>query len=84
MRAIFFTIFRLVLGKLWYDVYDNNREQIASLTLHSHHLKDKIQHRSPEFSILDVDEMKEIGHIFPFSTDLEGSEYGNAIAMKSR
>ncbi|CAF3242769.1 unnamed protein product [Rotaria socialis] len=73
---------RLVFGKIWYDVYDGVREHIASLALRKSHIRSKIQHRVPEVSIFDTDETKNIGHIYPFSTDLERSEYGNAVAMK--
>ncbi|CAM4873654.1 unnamed protein product [Rotaria socialis] len=46
------------------------------------HLRGKIQHRVPEFEIIDNDETAHIGRIYPFSTDLERSEYGRAVAMK--
>ncbi|CAF3932868.1 unnamed protein product [Rotaria magnacalcarata] len=78
--SVFF--YRLAFGKVWYDVYDGIREHIASLALRKSHIRSKIQHRVPEVLIFDKDETKDIGHIYPFSTDLERSEYGNAVAMK--
>ncbi|CAF0995401.1 unnamed protein product [Rotaria sordida] len=50
--------------------------------LRKSHLKSKIQHRIPEFEIIDNDETTNIGRIYPFSTDLEHSEYGKAVAVK--
>jgi hypothetical protein len=47
------------------------------------HLKGRIQHRILEFEILDTDEITNIGRIYPFSTDLQRSEYGHAAAVKS-
>ncbi|CAF3348174.1 unnamed protein product [Rotaria sp. Silwood1] len=46
------------------------------------HLRSKIQHRVPEFDIIDNDETTNIGRVYPFSTDLERTEYGKAVAMK--
>ncbi len=51
--------------------------------LRKNHLRGKIQHRVPEFEIIDNDETTNIGRIYPFSMDLERSEYGQAVALKS-
>ena len=51
--------------------------------LRKNHLRGKIQHRVPEFEIIDNDETTSIGRIYPFSMDLERSEYGQAVALKS-
>ncbi len=74
----------MAFAKVWYDIYDNRREHIASLILRKSNLKSKIQHRVPEFEIIDRDETTNIGRIYPFSTDLERSEYGQAVAVKSK
>ncbi|CAF1159481.1 unnamed protein product [Rotaria sordida] len=73
---------RLAFGKVWYDVYDNRRVHIVSLALRKNHIRGKIQHRVPAVSILNSDESKNIGHIYPYSSDLEQTDYGNAVAMK--
>ncbi len=73
----------MAFAKVWYDIYDNRREYTASLVLRKSHLKSKIQHRVPEFEIIDNDETTNIGRIYPFSTDFERSEYGHAVAVKS-
>lgn len=73
----------MAFAKVWYDIYNPRREHLASLILRKSHLKSKIQHRVPEFEILDQDETTNIGRIYPFSTDLGRSEYGQAVAVKS-
>jgi hypothetical protein len=73
----------VAFAKVWYDIYSNTREHIASLILRKSHIKSKIQHRVPEFEIIDRDETTNIGRIYPFSMDLERSEYGQAVAVKS-
>ncbi len=80
---IFILNYRVAFGKVWYDIYDNRREHIASLVLRKNHLKSKIQHRVPEFEIIANDETTNIGRIYPYSTDLERTEYGHAVAVKS-
>ncbi|CAF0779567.1 unnamed protein product [Adineta ricciae] len=50
--------------------------------LRKSHLRGKIQHRVPEFEVIGNDETTNIGRIYPFSTDLERSEYGQAVAVK--
>jgi len=74
----------VAFAKVWYDIYNNTREHIASLILRKSHIKSKIQHRVPEFEIIDRDEITNIGRIYPFSMDLERSEYGQAVAVKSK
>ncbi|CAF1102111.1 unnamed protein product [Rotaria sp. Silwood1] len=73
---------RLAFGKVWYDVYDNRREHIASLALRKNHIKGKIQHRVLQVLIFNGDESKAIGHIYPYSSDLQRTEYGSAVAIK--
>jgi hypothetical protein len=73
----------VAFAKVWYDIYDDRHEHIASLILRKNHIRGKIQHRVPEFEIIDNDETTNIGRIYPFSTDLERSEYGQAVALKS-
>ncbi|CAF0732353.1 unnamed protein product [Adineta steineri] len=72
----------VAFAKVWYDIYDNRREHVASVILRKSHLRSKIQHRVPEFEIIDSDETTNIGRMYPFSTDLERSEYGQAVAVK--
>ncbi len=72
----------MVFGKIWYDVYNNKYEHVISLMLRKSHLLSKIHHRILDFEILDNDEITNIGRIYPFSTDLEQSHYGNAVAIK--
>jgi hypothetical protein len=72
----------LVFGKIWYDVYNNKYEHVISLMLRKSHLLSKIHHRILDFEILDNDEITNTGRIYPFSTDLEKSHYGNAVAIK--
>jgi hypothetical protein len=79
---IFILNYRVAFGKVWYDIYDNRREHIASLVLRKSHIRSKIQHRVPEFEIIGNDETTNIGRIYPFSTDLQRSEYGQAVAVK--
>jgi hypothetical protein len=73
----------VAFAKVWYDIYDNRREHVASVILRKSHIRSKIQHRVPEFEIIDSDETTNIGRIYPFSTDLQRSEYGQAVAVKS-
>lgn len=79
---ILFIDYRVAFGKVWYDIYDNRREHAVSLMLRKGHLRSKIQHRVPEFEIIDNDETTKIGRIYPFSTDLERSDYRKAVAVK--
>lgn len=67
-----------------YDVYNNRHEHVVSLKLCKNYLRDRIQHRTPEFEILSNDETTNIGRISSYSTDFERTEYGHAAAMKSR
>lgn len=87
-RTIFdlytFDLCRIAFAKLWYNIYNNKRERVASLMLRKSHLRRRIQHRTLEFDILDVDQKTKIGRISPFSTNLQGTEYNKAIAMKSQ
>lgn len=73
----------MAFAKVWYDIYDDRREHVATLILRKSHIKSKILHRVPEFIIIGNDETTNIGRIYPFSTDLERSEYGQAVAVKS-
>lgn len=72
----------MAFGKVWYDIYNNGKERVASLILHKNRLRSKIQYVVPEFAIIDNDETTNMGRIHPFSTDIEGTEYGKAVAMK--
>nr|ACD88977.1 hypothetical protein [Adineta vaga] len=81
--SLFFFHYRMAFAKVWYDIYDNRREHVASVILRKSHLRGKIQHRVPEFEIIGNDETTSIGRIYPFSTDLERTEYGQAVAVKS-
>lgn len=76
--------YRVAFAKVWYDIYSDRREHLASVVLRKSHLKSKIQHRVPEFEIIDTDETTNIGRIYPFSTDLERTEYGKAVAVKGK
>ena len=80
---MFFSFFRIAFAKVWYDVFNNKRERMASLMLRKSHLRSRIQHRIREFQILDHDQKTSIGRIYPFSTNLQGTEYRNAVAIKS-
>lgn len=73
---------RLAFGKVWYDLYDRRRERKISLVLRKNHLRGKLQHRVPEFTIIDNDEASQIGRIYLYSTDLQRTEYGQAVAVK--
>ena len=81
---LFLFVDRLAFAKVWYDIYNQRREHQASLMLRKSHLRGKIQHRVPEFEIIGSDETTNIGKIYPFSTDLERSEYRQAVAVKGR
>jgi hypothetical protein len=74
---------RLAFAKFRYDVYNNKHEHVVSLILRKSHLRSKIQHRIVEYEILNNDKRTNIGRIYPFSTNAEGTEYGHAVAMKS-
>ena len=80
---LYFLLCRIAFAKVWYNVYNNKRERVASLMLRKSHLRSKIQHRIPEFDILDVDQKTKIGRISPFSTNLQGTGYRTAVAIKS-
>lgn len=79
---LFLFVDRLAFAKVWYDIYNQRREHQASLILRKSHLRGKIQHRVPEFEIIGNDETTNIGKIYPFSTDLERSEYRQAVSVK--
>lgn len=72
----------MAFGKILYDVFDQHREQRASLMLRKSHLRDKIQHRVPEFEIFRGDTTNHLGKICLFSTDSEQSFYGQAAVVK--
>jgi len=72
----------MAFHKVWYDVYDYRRDHILSVMLKKSHIKRKILHEVPEFEIVGGDETTSIGRIYPYSTDTEMSDYGNAIAIK--
>jgi hypothetical protein len=80
----FLFFYRLAFAKIWYDIYNNKHEHVVSLMLRKNYLRSKIQYRVPEFKILDSDQKTNIGGLYPFSTDLQKSEYGHAVAIKSR
>nr|ACD88951.1 hypothetical protein [Adineta vaga] len=73
---------RLTFGKSCYDVYNSQYEHINTLILRKSYFRSKIQHRISEYEILDRNEIDIIGRIYPFSTDLERSQYGQAVAIK--
>jgi hypothetical protein len=76
-------LYRLAFGKIWYDIYNVKREHVVSLMLRKTFLRSKIQHRIHVCEILDNDKMTNIGCIYPYSTYLERTKYGYAVAMKS-
>lgn len=82
MHSLSLFDYRVAFAKVWYDIYDSEREHVASVLLRKSHLRGKIQHRVPEFEIISSDGTTNIGRINPFSTDLERSEYGQAVSVK--
>ncbi|CAF1363885.1 unnamed protein product [Adineta steineri] len=73
---------KFALNKLRYNVYNTDYKHAVSLILRKNYLIKKIQHRVSEFEIINKNEISSIGRIYPFSTDLERSQYGQAIAIK--
>ena len=84
MLSSFSLLCRFAFAKIWINAYNNKDEHVASLMLRKTDLRGKIHHRILECEIFDNDQLTNIGRIYPFSTDLERSEYRHAAAVKSK
>lgn len=73
---------RLTFGRTHYDIYNSEHEHHVTLVLRKDLLLGRIQHQTPEFEILKKNSRTRVGHIYPFSTDLERSPYEEAVAIK--